>query len=154
IVLSLSPELAAAGVDQLICDAIARWHNTGALILRISGSSIRLRNPFLRKAEFKRFESEISFEPLVTSLIAPLGIETAARIVTIYDRSASGAIARIGSNDDPLAGFRPPVAILSCFNENDIIEETVLDLFAQGCEVVVLDNWSTDGTWETLQDVA
>src|SRR5262249_50965149 len=93
-------------------------------------------------------------KPLITSLLAPMADGTAPRIVTIYDRSVSAAIARIGSGDAPLAEFRPPVAIVSCFNEEDIIEETVVDLSAQGCEVIALDNWSTDGTWEILQDLA
>ncbi len=47
-----------------------------------------------------------------------------------------------------------PVAIMSTFNEIDVISEVVLDLLSQGCDVVALDNWSTDKTWERLESLA
>lgn len=43
------------------------------------------------------------------------------------------------------------LAIVPCFNEVDIITETVNNLLSQGIDVHVIDNWSTDGSWETLQ---
>jgi GT2 family glycosyltransferase len=39
-------------------------------------------------------------------------------------------------------------AYLPAFNEEDILAATVGHLLAQGVDVHVLDNWSTDGTWE------
>lgn len=43
------------------------------------------------------------------------------------------------------------LAIVPCFNEVDIISHTIDNLIAQNIDVHVLDNWSTDGTWELLQ---
>ena len=40
---------------------------------------------------------------------------------------------------------------MSCYNEEDIIEEVALDHRRQGCELVILDNWSSDTTWEILE---
>jgi len=47
--------------------------------------------------------------------------------------------------------LNPPVAIMSVFNEADILPWTVAHLRAQGCRVYVMDNWSTDGSWEMLK---
>jgi glycosyltransferase involved in cell wall biosynthesis len=43
------------------------------------------------------------------------------------------------------------VAFLPIFNEADIIEMTIRRLGESGVQVYVLDNWSTDGTWEIVQ---
>jgi Glycosyl transferase family 2/Methyltransferase domain len=65
-------------------------------------------------------------------------------IVTIHDASIERA--RV-----PLEREPRPIAILAAYNEVDVVEETVEDLITQGCEVVAIDNWSNDGTWEVLQ---
>jgi glycosyltransferase involved in cell wall biosynthesis len=41
-----------------------------------------------------------------------------------------------------------PLAIVACFNEADILAWTLKHLIDQGCEVHVIDNWSTDGSDE------
>jgi SAM-dependent methyltransferase len=65
-------------------------------------------------------------------------------IVTIHDASIERARAALVLESRP-------VAILAAYNESDVIEEVVEDLLGQGCDVAAIDNWSTDGTWETLQ---
>ncbi len=42
------------------------------------------------------------------------------------------------------------LAILPCYNELDVICITIDRLLAQRLDVHVIDNWSTDGTWELL----
>jgi 2-polyprenyl-3-methyl-5-hydroxy-6-metoxy-1,4-benzoquinol methylase len=42
------------------------------------------------------------------------------------------------------------IAYVPCFNENDVIRSTIDRLLMQGFDVHVLDNWSSDGTWELL----
>jgi hypothetical protein len=42
------------------------------------------------------------------------------------------------------------VAIIACFNEVDVIEAVVRSYLEQGIRTHVIDNWSTDGTWELL----
>jgi len=39
-------------------------------------------------------------------------------------------------------------AVMHVFNEADILEEVVRHLFAEGIEVHIFDNWSSDGSWE------
>jgi SAM-dependent methyltransferase len=48
------------------------------------------------------------------------------------------------------ASPRRPLAIMSCFNEDDVIAEAIEHWIAQGCDLHVLDNWSTDRTWSIL----
>ena len=40
------------------------------------------------------------------------------------------------------------LAIIHCFNEVDIIAQTLEYLFSQQIDVYVMDNWSDDGTYE------
>ena len=47
-----------------------------------------------------------------------------------------------------------PLAIMSCFNEEDVLEEVIEHWIAQGCDLHVLDNWSTDRSWPILQAAA
>jgi len=47
-----------------------------------------------------------------------------------------------------------PLAIIAAYNEADIIEEVVCDWLDQGCDVQMIDNWSTDGTWEAARRLA
>jgi hypothetical protein len=45
---------------------------------------------------------------------------------------------------------RSVLAIVRTYNERDIIEETIDHLTAEGTDVHVIDNWSTDGTGEVV----
>lgn len=47
--------------------------------------------------------------------------------------------------------LRRPLAIISTFNEEDIIEEVVEHWIYQGCDVHILDNWSSDNTWARVE---
>ncbi len=50
---------------------------------------------------------------------------------------------------------RRPLAIMPAYNEADIIRHTIQYLYAQGCDVHVIDNWSTDRTpWAVAQTSA
>jgi glycosyltransferase involved in cell wall biosynthesis len=55
------------------------------------------------------------------------------------------------ANQAPPASFRV-VAIMAAYNEVDIIVRSVEKLLAQGVEVYLIDNWSTDGTYEAVRD--
>jgi hypothetical protein len=46
---------------------------------------------------------------------------------------------------EPPAGFRV-LAIMPTYNEEDIVAQTLHDLIAQGLDVYLLDNWSSDRT--------
>ena len=47
-------------------------------------------------------------------------------------------------------GFRV-IALLAAFNEADVIVPTIRSLAAQGVESYVIDNWSTDGTYDLCE---
>ena len=46
------------------------------------------------------------------------------------------------------------LAVLHVFNEHDIIAATIEHLLRQGVDVKVLDNWSSDGTYEIVRSLA
>lgn len=48
--------------------------------------------------------------------------------------------------------IKKPIAIISTYNDCDIIEDIILEALKQ-FDVYILDNWSTDGTWETIQRI-
>lgn len=48
----------------------------------------------------------------------------------------------------------PVLAIVSQFNEIDIIESVISHLLSQGVDVHVIDNWSTDGSYEAVAEIA
>lgn len=43
------------------------------------------------------------------------------------------------------------LGVMACYNEVDMIASTVDRLLGQGLAVHLIDNWSTDGTWELLE---
>ena len=45
------------------------------------------------------------------------------------------------------------IAFTYVYNEVDIIRHAIRHMIEQSVEVYVLDNWSTDGTWEVLQQL-
>lgn len=45
------------------------------------------------------------------------------------------------------------VAFTYVYNEEDIIQESIEHMLAQGCDVYVVDNWSTDNTREIVIDL-
>lgn len=65
-----------------------------------------------------------------------------------------GTIALIEDPDRPLSPVATPpkdfsvVAFVPIYNEIDILEQSIDDLNQQGVQAYVLDNWSTDGSYE------
>jgi glycosyltransferase involved in cell wall biosynthesis len=61
------------------------------------------------------------------------------------------AVARAGgpSAYDPPASFRV-AAVMAFFNEADVVVPAAEKLLAQGVEVYLIDNWSTDGSYEAV----
>ena len=54
-------------------------------------------------------------------------------------------------------GAPPPefrvVALVCAYNEGDLVAAALENLSSEGVEIVVLDNWSTDGTWEIARSL-
>jgi len=57
----------------------------------------------------------------------------------------------LGHLDDPPVDFQVE-ALYSCYNEVDIVGQSVDHLLREGLSVTVVDDWSTDGTWELLHE--
>lgn len=66
------------------------------------------------------------------------------------DASALAVLAAWQPFAEPVPAHFRVLAVVPAYNEADVILGTVRDLLAQGIEVHVLDNWSTDGTPELL----
>jgi len=72
-----------------------------------------------------------------------------------HDRQKRTTLAVLERNDAAVdhvtpAGFRV-VALMTAYNEEDIIAASLRRLFAQGIEVYLLDNWSSDSTFEMAE---
>jgi hypothetical protein len=70
-----------------------------------------------------------------------------------------GVIALVESVIQPLSPkVSPPrdftvVAFMATYNEADIIRSSITDLFEQGVQTYVIDNWSTDGTFDIAKSM-
>lgn len=61
-----------------------------------------------------------------------------------------GRLTKLNRGHYPLV---PALAIVSQFNEVDIIDPVVNHLLAQGIDVHVIDNWSDDGSYEAVEEL-
>jgi hypothetical protein len=50
--------------------------------------------------------------------------------------------------------FQPPLAIIATYNDLDIFPQVLLGLLRDGIHVHVIDNWSSDGTYEAIEKIA
>jgi len=48
----------------------------------------------------------------------------------------------------------PVLAIITQFNEGDVVEPVVKHLISQGVDVYIIDNWSDDGSYEIIQQLS
>jgi SAM-dependent methyltransferase len=66
------------------------------------------------------------------------------------------SIAVIEGRRTPALELAPPefrvLAVVTAYNEQDIVPHTIGRLLADGIEVVLVDNWSTDGTQRTVRE--
>jgi hypothetical protein len=78
------------------------------------------------------------------------GLAPALEADSVRDRS----VAVLTRHDDsPVPAAFSAVAFVSTFNEADIIASTIEHLDREGIGVYLIDNWSTDGTWEVAQGI-
>lgn len=69
-------------------------------------------------------------------------------IITIHDKSVRPRPLKSDAQSPR------PLALLAIYNEADCIEQVVLDWLEQGCDAHVIDNWSTDLSWDILNRLA
>src|SRR5262249_9794167 len=128
-----------------ILSAAAQWFEKNALIIHTSPDSDELLA--LDQKSIDAFGQQLGFSPLHVGLLHTISDDEPRQMVALYDREVQEALKA------EVQEFPPPLAIVSSFNEEDIIKDVVEDIIEQGCGLVVLDNWSTDGTWEILQSL-
>lgn len=128
--------------------SIWELYHAGASILRVEVQGNYLGNSFLRKAAHDKFVSQVSLPPISSGLFCPLWVSPRTIFVAFYNRAIDEAKSLALDSQK-----QRPVAIMTAFNERDLIGESVEDLIEQGCDVVVLDNWSDDGGFEVVQDL-
>jgi hypothetical protein len=120
-----------------------------------------------RKARVSVIASRHGSEPAATAerslsrSLARAGL-TAAHIGSIYadggDESKAAAIIDNSAKNRELVDQAAPkspapfsvTAIMAVFNESDVIVSSIEKMLAQGVGVYVIDNWSTDGTYEAI----
>jgi hypothetical protein len=127
-------------------NALVYHFRRGALVITyvaapeiISGNRHEAIDTYL--AEIEKRELPITF----AGYTAPLSYAPPC-IVTVHDPVFEWARSKRSERDKP-------IAVVAAYNEADVIEETTLDLLKQGCQVVFLDNWSCDGTYEIIKSL-
>ncbi len=92
------------------------------------------------------FERELEEAGLTASFLGRARAESSQkdRFVAIVEKDAAKAHAK--APDD----FKV-MAIMTAYNEEDVIEASIGKLIAQGVEVYLIDNWSTDATAERAE---
>ena len=73
----------------------------------------------------------------------------------VENRAKNTVLVVAGNQAEPVESSRhlKIASIINMFNEADIIEPVVKHLVQQGVDVHLMDNWSTDGTYEIGQDL-
>ncbi|HXR53944.1 MAG TPA: glycosyltransferase family A protein [Acidimicrobiales bacterium] len=108
-------------------------------VLIISGSLA----PRLRRALDAGAARRLQFSGVANADAAPRA-GLAVEVWDPWDRRSVG---------DPPSSFTV-AAIVTTFNETEIIDQLLDRLLADGIRVQVIDNWSTDGTFERVSDRA
>lgn len=133
---------------------LARCYRNGAIVLTSTPDRIRVRgaehrgpppNPsHIREWALEEYEKFLLHNGLPAAFAGYTINNNIAKelktIVTVHDCT-------VFNHGMPA---RRPLAIISAYNEDDVVGEVVVDLVKQGCDVAAIDNWSTDATWQIL----
>jgi hypothetical protein len=60
--------------------------------------------------------------------------------------------AKVTINKEELERFKV-IALMATYNEEDIVRQSIIKLVNQGINVYVIDNWSTDSTYQILKEL-
>jgi SAM-dependent methyltransferase len=146
-------------VDPIpLVDLLADAYRRGAIVLTSTPDRIRVRGSLHRGPptnpshvrewaldEYRRFLTARGLPSVYAGYTLNNNIDRELKtIITIHDPLIDQATTTMSSATNP-------VAIVAAYNEVDIAEAVVVDLIDQGCDVVFIDNWSTDGTFELLR---
>jgi glycosyltransferase involved in cell wall biosynthesis len=125
-------------------NALLYYFRRGAIVITYLTTTEAI--PASRCRAIDIYVAELSKRELpitVAGYTAPLSTAPPC-IVTVHDPMFEWARSNLSVCDKP-------IAIVTAYNEADIIQETIMDLLKQGCQVVFSDNWSDDGTYEIME---
>lgn len=117
-----------------LLDELRRLTAAGAMaVMAADGNDIDRFETYLRHS---------GFDQIQLGLVANPGLEPASRSpMALVDHLEPESI------EEPPEDFRV-LAVMTAFNEEDVIEHTIGHLLTEGVNVHVIDNWSTDTTLE------
>ncbi|WP_162943978.1 MULTISPECIES: glycosyltransferase [unclassified Rhizobium] len=123
------------------------FYEGGATILRLGSAKENISNPFLRQEALAAFDRDVSLPPITSGLMVPPIYSVDGILAGLYNKRITDASKKSVNTKSG----RRPIAILAVYNERDVIEEALRDLLDQECDVIVLDNWSSDGSYEIVE---
>lgn len=135
-------------------------YRKGAIVITTTPDRVRVRGadhagPPPNEAHVREWELDE-----YASVVAEAGLDLTFAGYTVNNTQAR-ELKTILTISDPDVSIRAitrnhkrPLAILAAFNEVDILGEIVADWLQQGCDLHLIDNWSTDGTWELARRLA
>lgn len=157
-----APEVVAHAREQLLSATLLEWEPDAKLPVKMEGAAVVCSpsecdaHELLHSVRRQAWEASV----IVVSVpaVAPVDFdwldaeltgETSTTEATT-ERDTRIAVLVPGSDTPPPAAFSA-VAYVTAFNEADLIGSTIEHLAREGIGAYLIDNWSTDGTWEIAQ---
>lgn len=66
-----------------------------------------------------------------------------------FDELHRIVLQQVSNNDD----VKKPIIIMTTYNDHDIIEAIIRENDRLGYEQIIIDNWSSDGTWKIIENL-
>src|ERR1035438_9161546 len=146
----------AAPLEELASAAVLWGDPLGELL--VPGSDLETLRDAAATAPVTLVAGGAGVSPLsLEKALLTAGLPTAFRGWLANDAGAKSIPAVVVSSaaaprDASPAEFRV-VALVCVYNEADLVAAALEKLSTEGVEILVLDNWSTDGTWEIARSL-
>jgi hypothetical protein len=146
----------AAPLEEL-ASAVVLWSDPSGQLL-VPGSDVKTLRDAAATAPVTLVAGGAGVSPFsLEEALVKAGIPTAFRGWLANDAGAKSVPAVVVSSATASRGASPPefrvVALIGVYNEADLVAAALEKLSTEGVEILVLDNWSTDGTWEIARSL-
>lgn len=156
--LSSPGEAEAASADHLVAcfdvlravpnparytDFLAASYRRGALIVT-TVPEIEADDRDILEQSLSRYRAQLleaGLSPFFVGTLDNMSPESTVRLVSIHEPRLRPRFGEVAQR---------PLAIMSCYNEADVLWEVIEHWIAEGCCLHILDNWSTDQSWQLL----
>ena len=160
-----APETVALARERMPAAALVEWDLEGKPPVNAEGSAVvcavteeRVPDRARLVEALHRLVGDARVAVISAPASAPLDLDPQSVEFEGLTLSTEGSperntsLAVLGRSDDgPAPAAFSAVAFVTAFNEADIVESTIDHLFGEGLGIYLIDNWSTDGTWELAQ---